>query len=204
MFRLLNRSKDPPPSLGEQLRILANCGIRLRPDRTIEDVRKVREVGWSDPDVSGEDAWALLLTDLAMELDTDPPGQYLSDDIAWFDAECIYDHGDYACIVQRLATIAGGDLPVENVRDHVDTGKGEIWVEFELDGKPRRFEPTFEDDWLDPRFMTWMASILERRNTGRRFTRIDLGGQDALIGCATPAQRRRLRKATGLNVVWLR
>ena len=41
------------------------------------------------------------------------------------------------------------------------------------------------------------------RSATRRFTYVDLDGQDCLIGCATDDERARLERVTGSRVSWL-
>jgi hypothetical protein len=60
-----------------------------------------------------------------------------------------------------------------------------------------------DDDWVDPYIFPRFTELLVVRNAGKRFTYIDLGGQDCLIGCATPGQRALLESKTGLKVDWL-
>jgi len=47
------------------------------------------------------------------------------------------------------------------------------------------------------------CGIILRDEPDKRFTYLDLGGQDCLIGCCTPRQLASLNKNTGLNFEWL-
>jgi hypothetical protein len=190
------------PSFEEQIRVLAECGIVLSPAVRPESllVSFPREAYEKDP-------FRLLLCVMGGEAEDESQGEVgslLSDRIWHFDAECIEDRGDYAAIARRLAVLSKGDLPIENVRDHVDVEGGEAWVSFTLDGRPYQWEAEVKDDWVDPDVLSKFAELLKSLNTGRRFTYVDLHGQDCLIGCSTDEQRRALAAATGLEVVWLR
>jgi hypothetical protein len=131
------------------------------------------------------------------------PSGYLSDNIWHFDTECIEGEGSYASIARRMADLAQGELPLENIVDHVDIEKGEAWLSFSLDGRAYKWIARVDDDWVDPSIPPRFDSLLAGRKSNRRFTYINLGGQDCLIGCATPEQRTALEARTGLQVLWL-
>jgi hypothetical protein len=99
--------------------------------------------------------------------------------------------------------MAGGDLPLTDVQDFVDLEAETVWVAFSLDGAAHRWTCKVDDDWVDPSVLTRFADLLAKRNTGRRFTYLDLGGQDCILGCFTEAERSRLRRVTRLEWDWL-
>jgi hypothetical protein len=72
-----------------------------------------------------------------------------------------------------------------------------------LEGVEYRWDAAIDDDWVDAAILSKFADLLASRNRARRFTYIDLGGQDCLIGCATPEERSALAEKTGLKVEWL-
>lgn len=201
MWDFFPRKGSSKPDLEAQLETLAGCGIRLARgvDAGALAISFDRSVFEADP-------YRLALTVMGSEAETeDPAGDsgYRSDDIWHFDTECIEDHGSYASIATRLRGLAKGALPLEQIEDYVDVEEGQAWVAFQLDARSYRWEAKVEDDWVDPSILSRFADLLAQRNTGRRFTYIDLGGQDCLIGCATAEQRSALRAKTGLKVEWL-
>ena len=52
-------------------------------------------------------------------------------------------------------------------------------------------------------FLCVLCALLSAQNATRRYTYLDLKGQDCIIGCATEEELRRLRKLTGMNFSWL-
>jgi hypothetical protein len=129
---------------------------------------------------------------------------YASDNIWHFDTECIEDHGAYVAIASRLRDLAGGELPLEDIADYVDVEAGKAHVAFVLAGQSYRWDAEVEGDWVDPTILSRFSALLTQVGRGRRFTYIDLGGQDCLIGCSTPLERDRLATETGLEVEWLK
>ncbi len=127
-----------------------------------------------------------------------------SDNIWHFDTECIEDHGDYARIAKRMKILAQGDLPIEDILDYVDVDNREAHLSFRLRGIDFLWQAKVEDDWIDPSILSRFANLLETSGATRRFTYIDLGGQDCLIGCSTREEQTRLQKLTGLKVEWLK
>jgi hypothetical protein len=208
MWRFFRRKGDANVPRGtanvpleEQLRTLAACGIGLAPGLGPEAlaISFDRTAFESDP-------YRLALVVMGSEAETEAqatPSGYLSDQIWHFDTECIEDHGAYATITARLKTLAQGALPLEQVEDYVDVEEGQAWVGFRLDDQPYRWEAQVKDDWVDPTILSRFAALLAQRQQGRRFTYIDLGGQDCLIGCSSDEQRSAHQAATGLKVEWL-
>jgi len=200
VLNFFKRKRTQTVSLEEQLRILASCGINLSPNVAPEALllSYSREAYEKDP-------YELLLCVMGNEAeDESQAGEtgYPSDSIWHFDTECIEDHGSYAAIAQRLAVLAHPELPLEDVDDYVDIDGEEVWLAFKLDGQTEKWTPAIDNDWVDSTVLSRFAALLESRST-RRFTYINLGGQDCLIGCATPAQKAALMKATNLKVEWL-
>ena len=197
------RGKDKKPvSLDEQLRILSSCGVNLATGVDTSALTLSFE-----PAQFEADPFRLVLTMMGSEAEDARqagPSGFLSDDIWHFDTECIENTGDYARIATRLATLAKGELPLESIQDHVDIEGGTAWLEFRLDARSHRLDAAVQDDWVDTTILGRIATLLAGRSAGRRrFTYIDLGGQDCLIGCATPEQKAQMQEQTGLSLVWL-
>jgi predicted DNA-binding WGR domain protein len=185
------------PSLEEQLQSLSSCGISLKPGMS-------NEILFTDyePDDYVNEPYLLLLIALGGEAEEEPYG-FLSSDIWHFDTECIGDLGDYARIAMRMEELAGGDLPLEEVEDYVDVEEGRAWLAFSLDKQNYRWEFEVDNDWVDTHIFGEFDALLRGRHYNKRFTYLDLGGQDCLIGCSTPEQLEKLRIASGQNFRWL-
>ena len=179
-------------TIEQQLANVSECGVTLVAGTTIDALFEE----WSREDFAS-DPYRLLL----IAMGSDEPT--LSENIWHFDTECIEDHGDYVRIAERLRLLADGALPLKDIEDVVDIEQGEASLSFTLDGDAYTWKLEVEDDWVDPNVFTRFVELLEERDTDRRFTLIDLDGQDCLIGCATDEQRQKLADVTGLNVGWL-
>jgi hypothetical protein len=118
---------------------------------------------------------------------------YPSDSIWHLDTECIEDHGDYKRLADRMVTLTQGALPLADIEDFVDLEQGTACLSFSLDGKSERWTAKVDDDWVDAEILSRFARLLESRMTTRRYTYIDLQGQDCLIGCATKEEKRALK-----------
>jgi hypothetical protein len=196
MFKFFKRRSSGRVPFEQQLETLARCGITLAPGVTADALLNVvdREGFEADP-------YRLLLTCMGNQAEDGP--RYLSDNIWHFDTECIEDHGAYVAIARRLTQLAQRELPLEEITDFVDVDARTAHVAFRLDGKSYRWDANVEDDWVDASILSRFAELLEHVGKGRRFTYIDLGGQDCLIGCATAEGKERLARETGLTVEWL-
>ena len=185
-------------SLEKQIQVLQECGIELLPEITIEHLL----ASYNRDDYENEPYLHLLIA-MGGEQEEEPYGA-LSANIWHLDTECIEDHGAYAAIAHRMRGLAGDALKLEEINDYVDVvEEGEAWLSFKLNGKQIRWEPNVQDDWVDAKIFNQFANLLAQQPTDKRFTYLDLGGQDCLIGCATPAQMEKLKRETGLDFQWL-
>jgi hypothetical protein len=180
-------------SLERQIAILGECGIPLPEGLSVHEL--VEEWGAAPFE---DDPFRRLVLSIGGEVRGAP-----STHLWHFDTECIEDHGAYVHIAERMRDLARGDLPLTNIRDFVDVEEGVAWLAFELDGKAIRWDAEVDDDWADPMIFTRFAELLALRGTGARFTYLNLGGQDCVIGCATEHGLATLNARTGLEFTWL-
>ena len=178
------------PRIQGMLRRLERCGVRVAPDVTTESIADALE---------GESSYLALLSLLGDE--PEPGRSVWSHDVWHFDPESIGGDGDYVAIAERFRDLAGPDLPLESIEAHVDPEGS--WLAFTLDGEEIRWDVEWDEDWADPTVLERFAQLLASRKTGRNFTYCDLGGQDFLIGCATPEELRLLNDLPGVRFVWL-
>jgi hypothetical protein len=202
MLSFFKRGRGRRVRFEQQLATLASCGIQLArgvaPEALL--ISFDREAIESDP-------YRLLLATMGGEAeDESEAGEtgHPCDNIWHFDTECIEEHGDYAAIARRMRELAQGELPLDDISDYVDVESGIARLEFRLGGTAYRWDAEVDADWVDPSVLTRFARLLESVGKTRRFTYIDLGGQDCLIGCATSEERAKLAKMTGLKVEWLK
>jgi hypothetical protein len=186
-------------TLEEQLRVLAECGICLLPAVTPDALTR----SFSRQQYEQEPYRLLLcvMGDMDEGDEKSAASDYLSNNIWHFDTECVEGDGSYVALAERMATLAQGDLPLENIEDHVEDG--EVWLAFSMNGQQYKWNAKFDGDWVDPSIPPRFDELLGARNSTRRFTYINLGGQDCLIGCATPEERAELEANVGLQVLWL-
>jgi len=202
MFGLFKQKKRGRVSLEEQLRVLEKGGITLAPRVRPESLMLscTREQFEEDP-------YRALLSVLGQEAEDESQASetgYPSNHIWHFDTECIEDHGDYKKIASRMVTLAQGALRLEQIEDFVDVEKGVAWLSFTMNGTVEKWIAKVDSDWVDPTILSRLAQLLDSAQADRRFTYVDLRGQDCLIGCSTPTQREWLERSTGLKLVWLR
>jgi hypothetical protein len=181
--------------LEAQLATLASGGVGLNPPLTAADL--LREVPREDLE---RVPYLPLLHLLGSEVvEGSRQGPWFSDQVWRFDQESIDGPGAYRRIAERLRQMAAGELPLEDVTDHVDLASGEAWVEYTLDGRPTRWDAELLGDWVDLLPLVYMAEELDQRGAERRFRILDEGGRYTLIACLTPRQYGRLRDETGLE-----
>ena len=191
--RLMNRNL----TLYAQLDALAECGIALHDG--VGPAELLARHGEREYETS---PFKLLLAVLGTE-SQEPPHLPLSGNVWHMRAECIGGRGDYIKVAQRMTALAGGTLPIESVHDEFDWRQGVAWLGFNLRGREFRWPAKIEERWIDPNILSRFVALLDDQGSDLRFTGLDLGGQDCLIGCATDEQFAALRKRTGLEFEWL-
>lgn len=194
---LLQRRPRRVP-LEEQLQVLDSCGIRLKPGSTADEL-----ILSCSRDEYEATPFLLLAEIMGSEVEAEPYGRLFSDNLWNIDLECIEDHGAYTGLINDMIRISAGTLPIEHARDHVDIDAGEVWVELRLDGQTHRFEPEICDDWADPEFFEFIASLHKARQTERRFACLNPGDQFIIIACPTPTEYKNLRRKAGLDFEWI-
>ena len=190
-----SRRTPDPAQADALLAALARCGIAPAPDLPAAALEALRGLPRLDRADGPERLLIALGEDEVAEDAFEGPPR--SPDIWHYDAECIEDHGDYAAILRRLGTLAGGDLPLTQLRDHVDVEGRVAWASFELDGHPHRLEFQVRDDWADPEIFVAVQRLLRGRGSTRVLAMHDLG-QDGLVVCLTPDRLAALNRLPGL------
>ncbi len=191
--RLANRNM----SLYAQLDQLERCGIVPNLGVSVADLlaRRSERQYETDP-------FRLLLRVLGDE-SNDSERIPLCNSVWHLRVGCIAGPGDYVHIAQRMSTLAGDHLPINDIRDEFDWAAGLAWLMFRLRGQETSWAARLRECWIDPTVFSRFVALLEKQNTDARFSYLDLGGQDALIGCATPAEFAEIRRRTGLRFEWL-
>jgi len=201
MFGLFKDKETGTASFEEQLKVLAKGGILLHP----RVVPEALLYSFSRAEYE-KDPYRLLLCVMGQEAEEQSQvgdSGFPSDRIWHFDTECIEDHGAYIAIAERLSLMAQGTFPLQQIEDYVDLDEPKAWLSFSLDGQVYKWDAVVNEDWVDPGILSKMAHLLESRKAGRRFTYVDLEGQDCLLGCSTPQEQEWLEAKTGLTFQWL-
>ena len=144
-------------TLEEQLFALYELGLKLNDGVTVDDLL----YSFDREDYENE-PFDLILFVLGIQVEREPWGRWVSS-CAWnFDMECIVETGDYVRIVQRLADIAGQSSRITNIEDYVDLDSVKAWLKYSVDGQPRNYAVTVNNDWADPETVARIMSDIER------------------------------------------
>jgi len=184
-------------SLYAQLDQLARCGITPQPGVDPSDLL----VRYSERQYE-TDPFRLLLTVLG-EVSNNAANSPLSEHVWHLQVGSITGLGDYMRIAERMSLLAQQALPITEISDEFDWAAGIAWLRFRLRAEQFDWPARIREHWIDPAVFSRFVALLEAQDTPRRFTYLDLGGQDALLGCATPQQFAELRRRTGLRFQWL-
>ncbi|MFI6638239.1 hypothetical protein [Streptomyces sp. NPDC050504] len=180
-------------NLEAQLAGLADLGLPLAAGRTVD------ELLYSWPRESYEDKpFDVLLYVLGCEVEAEPWGRRFCDRAWHFDTECVRGAGSYVAIVGQLCRTAGRQDALTDVRDHVDLGAEEAWIEYRAGGRERRWDIEVRDDWADLMTVGYVMDDLE--GDGHRFY-ARRNGQAMTLYFLTEAEADRLNGLVGERLV---
>jgi hypothetical protein len=175
-------------TLEDKLSVLEDCGLKLAQPFTTKDL-----LADYSPEDYEKEGFEFALASLAGTEDREPYRPYCVN--LWhFDAECIYDDGDYRRIAERMVEMAQGSLPLDNIKDHVDMERGEVWLSFSFKGEEIKIQCEAQGDWVDEAIFGRLVSLLNQSDPSKVFIEYYAGGQDCIIGCVTREELERLKK----------
>ncbi len=188
MFSIFRKKTSPIP-LEQQLKALADCGVRLSPEATMDDLFMFhpREEHEATP-------YKELIPTLGFEMERDSFAP-ICHRLWMCDYERIDDHGAYTDVVARLNQMSEQSLSISNIKDHVDVEAGKAWVEFDLAGSRVHWDAEVDNDWLDPHVVVKFDNLLKTRGTPFRiYSNHTDFGQSAFFACLTTGEFERFQK----------
>jgi hypothetical protein len=177
-----------PQTFEEKLVVLSSFGLRLSSDFSVDDLLE----SWGR-DQFESPGFDLVIVSLG-STEERPPWRPHCQSLWHFDTECIEGHGSYVAIANRMASMAGTSLPLENIEDYVDIQTSKAWLRFRYRGEEFTIPCAVDNDWVDPKVFGHFVRLLARSDSDKLFLCYDLGGQDCVLGCVTRKQYDALKK----------
>ncbi|MEQ8155718.1 MAG: hypothetical protein ABRQ25_12670 [Clostridiaceae bacterium] len=194
MFSKLFKKKNSGVSMEVQLNNLKEIGISLNSEIKINKIFQV--VGRKDIET---EPYVFLLIALGSEIEiADGQLVLMSDDVWYFDSECIEDSGIYVEIIERLFKMSKGYLRLDNIDDYVDIENNEAWVSFDFNQKYYRWDLKVEDDWFDMTLIQKINRMLIEHGYNKKFAVVVLD-QTSLIGFFSKEQLKKINDLTELK-----
>ncbi|MFN8334473.1 MAG: hypothetical protein U0U09_05045 [Cyclobacteriaceae bacterium] len=187
------------PTFEEQLETFKHLGFILNPGIDTADISR-----WAGGHKEFEDHPYQLMYQALGSINELEPWIPLTNRCWDFDLEAIEDHGAYVYIMENISRITNGDLVFKDVQDYVDIEEGKAWVSFTCNGDNYKWDLKVDDDWTDGELFDKVQALAQKYKTTGKFTFFNTGGQDFVLGYYTPEELEKIRKATGLDVVWLK
>lgn len=187
------------PTFEEQLETFKQLGFNLNPGIDTADITR-----WAGGHKEFEDHPYQLMYQTLGSINELEPWIPLTNRCWDFDLEAIEDHGAYVYIMENISRITNGDLIFKDIQDYVDIEEGKAWVSFTCNGDNYKWDLKVEDDWTDGDVFDKVQALAQKYKTNGKFTFFNTGGQDFVLGYYTPEELEKIRKATGLDIVWLK
>lgn len=191
-------SKQKEYSFESQMEVFKNLGFKFNKGTSQKDILNM----WGREEIEKE-PFSLLYISLGAQIEREPWTPITNQ--AWhFDTEAISDHGDYKNILENIKRISSGELNFQKISDSVDIEKEKAAVSFELNGDKYTWDLKVEDDWVDVALFSKIVELTIMYKTKGKLTYYNTGGQDLVLGWASEEKFEKIKKETGLNIVWLR
>lgn len=142
-------------TLEEQVGVLAELGVTLNEDVTIDDL-----LNSFDRASYESRPFDLILFVYGVEIESEPWGRKFSNNAWNFDLESIEDNGSYVDIVKNFSLISNNLKNIAKIKDSVDFEKEEAWVSYFINEFDKRYSAEFDNDWADPFVVTSIMSDL--------------------------------------------
>lgn len=188
MFSLFRKKPSPIP-LEQQLATLADCGVKMTSEATLEDLFMFHSRAEHEATPYKE-----LIPTLGFEIERDSYAP-ICDRLWMCDYERIEDHDSYVAVITRLQQMSAQSLPISNISDHVDIEGETAWVEFDLAGSRIHWDAEVDNDWLDPGIIVKFDGLLKTHRTPFRiYSNHTEFGQSAFFACFTPVEFEHFQK----------
>lgn len=188
--------KKAPTTLEEKIEALAAVGVVVDPERTIEEMLES-----NDREAYEEKGFESLLFTLALEVETGlGAGAYYTNQLYWFDTECIEDTGDYARVAMRFAEMFRDEFEIKDISDKVDWDNESAELSFECGGKRYHKSFVLDSDWLDVAVFELFIQASADMDSLSKIGFTDSDGQDIRLCVMTLKQMKAFNKLTGQNM----
>lgn len=176
-------------NLDSMIETLSTIGIHLNQGITKDDLL----YSFSEQSYA-KDFPSLLLSQYGAEVEHEPWGVRISDQVWYFDAEYIYGDGDYADIVTHMARIAGVSDQLHDVTDSVNFETSTATLSYRLGSQTYVFSPKVDNDWVDSNVVLEIAiSIENHASSNRKFWYVD-NGQASVLMVLSNEEAKRLNR----------
>jgi len=129
-----------------------------------------------------------------------PAGNWIpiSNDIWYFDTECIDDSGVYVEIMDRLMKLTQGYLKFDNIEDYIDIENNKAWVSFYFKDNYYKWNLEVEEDWFDFTLIQRLNDLLGDCAYNKKFA-VAVLDQTCLIGFLGSEQLENINRLSGLK-----
>jgi hypothetical protein len=190
---------DNKPTFEQQLETFKQLGFVLNPGIDTADINR-----WPGGQYEFEEPpFHLMYQTLGQTIEREPFTP-LTNKVWDFDLEAIEDHGAYIDIMKNISRITNSELIFENIKDYVNLDETKAWVSFTCRGDSYRWDLRVNNDWADGDLFDSVQALTYKYKTNGKFTFFNTGGQNFVLGYCTSEELEKIRKLTGLEIVWLK
>lgn len=151
-------------TINDQLNNLQSVGIRLKDHINLEEYLDFEKRDYE------EKPYFLLLMELGSEIQIENNAFVsASNDVWYFDTECIEGHGDYVRVIERIRELIKAEIEIDNINDYVDIEEEVVNITFTVNGNGYKYDLGINDDWIDKEIFRIFSMLLMEYGSKRDF-----------------------------------
>ena len=192
------QTRNLKPTFQEQIVVFTELGFILNEGIDTSDINR-----WENGYKEFEDQpYNLMYITFGQTIEKEPWTPITNK--CWnFDLEAINGQGDYCKIMKNISRITNGELIFENLQDSIDIENSKAWVSFTCKGDYYKWDLKVDTDWADGSLFDKVQSLTNTYKTKGKFTFYNTGGQGFVLGYYTTEEFEKIKKVTGLDILWL-
>ncbi|MBU1007557.1 hypothetical protein KKA53_00560 [Candidatus Dependentiae bacterium] len=196
-----------PAHIEKKLQALCECGFKIVPPYSCEDILRVFEklvdedaVGvYANGGRNNVEAFTLWLTifslgeDYKEDDDDYEYGRCYCENLLFAEFETYNGYETYMDAVERMVKITQGTLKLDNLKSWYSEEDNKVWISFEFRGKEYKFSYEFKKWFDDVGLLIPIIKLLEIADPTKIFAYYDFGEMNAII-CIGKGDLEKLNK----------
>jgi hypothetical protein len=183
-------------SFDDQLKVFQKLGFEFNPGTDSSDLNR-----WGGRKRYEDQPYSVMYMALGGNIDR-TPWTPITNKCWHLDRENIKAKDGYTGILKQIQRISGGDIQLENLKEEISSG-GISTISFQAKGISFNWKLHIADGAFDADLFSNLVDLGLQLKTIKKFTLLEIGGENVVIGYENRDGLYAIRKATGLHISWM-